>query len=206
MAKVSFRKIKLSIPLLIVSTLLMSGEVYSGGYQDLSDELDELNAQGKGFQSLFDDLDAIDQPKKQIIVKPSASDFDNESPTIKSTNHEENTDTFGEEGEAEIKEVFSGVYSIKCGQAQSSINAGRVLSGSDSLAAAEDFQALVASTVASTCRLGNKKHNNSIIDAILNKAKYWVTEKYQKCFEKHKENPAICQPFKDRAIAVGVRG
>ncbi len=43
-----------------VVLLLFCSTVFAGAFSDLEDELDELNRQNKGYQSLLDDLDATD--------------------------------------------------------------------------------------------------------------------------------------------------
>ena len=192
----------------LVLFLFLAKNANAGPFEDLENELDELNAAGNGYQGLLDDLDAAanesPQSTKPIVVSSEGDNSGLDGPASDSEN-KDNSKEFNS-GDLKVSSPVPGIYSFTCKNGtRGTLNSSSILTPGSASKAVSQFERYVENSINSACGDASVQSTGAI-NWVFGKVRSWVKEKHKTCLKKYPYNPNRCNGYKKRSPGWGVRG
>ena len=183
----------------------------AGPFEDLEKELDELNASGKGYQGLLDDLDAVGDESAQTLKPIVLSSGDDSGGFGVSVSDNENKNTLKKFNSGAIKVIspVPGIYSFTCKNGtRGTINSSSLFKKGSASQAISHFENYVTGSINTACgdTSAQAAESTNAVNWVLGNVRSWVMEKHQACLKKYPSNQSRCDGIKKRIPGLGVRG
>lgn len=193
----------------LIFFLVISANANSDLFEDFEKEIDEMNASGKGYQGLLDDLDAAGnesaQPTK--VQQSSLGNHNGKGLGDLHSDSESDSDEF-KEGDVKVVSPRPGIYAFTCkNDTRGTLNASSILQPGSASKAVSQFERYVKDSISSVCGgSGVSSSSSGAVNWVFGKVRAWVEDKHKTCLKKYPGNKKRCGGYEGRAPGFGVRG